>query len=126
MKFWNAALKYHAPATISGFIFYKLATLLLASDNLLLQYPNHALVILLIITNFCAFLLWRATDKSTRSRKKETVISGNKVNNNEVGKDLEISTPDVADSDQTIKIENNEITGNNVKGGLLIGGKSKK
>ena len=125
MKFWNNALKYHAPATISGFVFYKLAGSLLARDNLVLQYPNHALIILLIITNFCAFLLWRSTAKS-KDIKKQAAISDNKVSDNEVGKDLEISVPNVAGSDQVIKIEKNEITGNRVKGGLFIGGKSRK
>jgi len=125
MKFWTNALKYHAPATISGFVFYKLATSLLASDNLLLQYPNHALVILLIIANFCAFLLWRSTDIS-KNTNKQTKISGNKVNNNKVGKDLEISTPNVGSPDQNVNIEKNELSGNRVKGGLFIGGKTKK
>jgi hypothetical protein len=125
MKFWTSALKYHTPATISGFVFYKLATSLLASDNLLLQYPNHALVIFLIIANFCAFLLWRSTDTS-KNTNKQTTISGNKVNNNEVGKDLEISTPNGGSSEQNVNIEKNELSGNRVKGGLFIGGKTKK
>ena len=126
MKFWNTALKYHAPATISGYIFFKLVSTLLSSETFFMRYPYYALAILVIIANFCAYLLYRATLNSTKLSRGEVSIIGNKISKNEIGKNFEISTEVNDVSMKDVKIENNEIIDNRVKGDFFIGVKDEK
>lgn len=121
MSFWKAALKYHAPATISGFVFFYLASTILGSENLLLKHPVLAVAILVIIANFCAFLLYRSTATLPTSATSKINISENKISENEVDGSLKISADTVTGMADEVSIKKNEILGNRVKGDMVIG-----
>ena len=121
MDFWKAALKYHAPATISGFVFFYLAKTLLERENLLLKNPVLTVLVLVIIANFCAFLLYRSTIRPHAIATSNINISENKISGNEVGGGLNMSTDANTGIADVITIKKNDISDNIVKGDMVIG-----
>lgn len=118
MNFWTEALRYHAPATIGGYIFFKLISLLLEKDNLFNSQPWLVALILIVVANFCAYLLYRSTSKTSEIRENYNEISRNKVSNNKVDGSLSVSAEV---SSQPISITDNELNDNSIKGNLVIG-----
>jgi len=121
MEFWNRALRFHAPATIAGFIFFFLITKLIDNNSLLNENPILAIAFLVVITNFCAYLLYRSTEKTAVLQPSAAKVRGNIVNDNEVDGNIKLSVPVNNGESHSVIVENNEITKNKVKGDVVIG-----
>lgn len=121
MNFWKSALKYHAPATISGFIFFYLVSALLGSENLLRKNPILSIFILLVIANFCAFLLYRTTTIVPNIIAGRINVSDNEISENEVDGSLKITMNENIENVQEVTIQKNSILKNKIKGDLVIG-----
>jgi hypothetical protein len=120
MSFWKTALKFHAPASISGFVFFYLASALLGKDSLLHENPVLSVVILVVVANFCAYLLYRSTVLPVAPVLGRLDIQDNLVADNEVGGGLDMSVG-ATGLGQEVHITGNEVSRNKVKGDLYIG-----
>lgn len=125
-KFWTAALKYHAPLTIVGFIFFYLISRLIEMGELIDKHPWFAFSILFFVTNFCAYILNRSTNKISKSHESTVAIKNNKIVGNKVGGSLSVSSAHDDSKPLKISIEGNEVSKNTVDGDFVIGGNKDK
>lgn len=120
MKFWTTALRYHAPATLAAFVFFYLTLSLINNGAIPIDNPLIALVFLLVIANFCAYLLSRSSKSNSSKKNASTVVSDNKVKDNEIQGSVRITAP-ITKGDHGVKISNNELSKNKVGGDLVLG-----
>lgn len=120
MKFWTTALRYHAPATLAAFVFFYLTLSLINNGAIPIDNPLIALVFLLVIANFCAYLLSRSSKSHSSKKNASTVVRDNKVKDNEIQGSICITAPTLK-SNNDVTLSNNEISKNKVGGDLVLG-----
>lgn len=121
MDFWKNALKYHAPASIAGFIFFYLTKDLLKNEALISENPGLTIAILLTVFNFSAFLLYRSTDKSIQAETTKLKVKENEFVDNEVDGDVEFGLKGTATPLESAEVSKNKLKNNKIKGSVNVG-----
>ncbi|RTL52416.1 MAG: hypothetical protein EKK46_11035 [Rhodocyclaceae bacterium] len=118
MQFWTTAIRFNAPATIAGFIFFYLIQEIVSKENLPFESAGFSLGLILVVANFCAFLLVvstrRKANEGTSGQRVE--IKDNEISGNEVKGSI-----DVGAGQGNAKISSNVVKNNKIGGGLTIG-----
>lgn len=113
-SFWEKALKYNAPATIAGAIFFYIILDIL-KIKLVQENPPLLALVCILLFNFCAYIIFKNNINNSEKKLSPQDIHDNDINNNEIDNDLCIG------SEASNNISGNKIEKNKIKGNLIIG-----
>lgn len=82
--------------------------------------PWVTLIFLIVIANFCAYLLSRANASRASKGGCASTIKNNKIKDNEVRGSLRATAP-MGDGGAEVKVSGNELSGNKVGGDFVLG-----